>query len=611
MKGVQSTEFSQEEVVAKDNHRRNQQCQLVCLIDVIGYLYDGGAENDGAPQQSTASKGDELYLCRLQGHSYHKSRAGYRIELPQPFANTHREELDEADATICISKGYVDGNSHRVVIDEDAAVSMISNRRRLSGHLAPIAGKRNVLAVQLTTSMNEHPELSMVDIQGSIFGTGSRAPGHDFASQYRDCSFGALDFQPATGNNIQNGVTHVRMQKPVAGGEILGSLQDDILEATEERVGSLDQFDHIIYCIPDDALMDGSSKWTAFTYFHSHWSFFQKRRCSAMSVVIHELAHNLGFRHSGFESESYGDESGYLGFTVYKVGSPLKCFNGHKNWISGWFQDRAVHIDPIVESSRLFRLVTFVDYDKPMHQSDVVLIRVGNYYVQYNRAKGINIDTGMNADTVTITYARDHVSDSEAIAGLASGQAQQLSNYKGTGLDLVVEVCEVGTAEGASSVISMARQAIFGETLSPYSPIDYAWVSIYLDDGVQQSRCHQLGRDPTREPSAAPTSASPTLRPTLSPTQLPTLSPTQSPSEPSAFPSSLPSSALPSSPPTVDSPTPAPTDREVIQGGIIEIEWPALERRQKRRQIITVKDMTKLAKRENDSLHRRRRLRGV
>jgi Gametolysin peptidase M11 len=553
----------------------------VCLIDLVGILYDRGDDENNDVAQSTELRADELFLCRLQDDIY-KSRAGYRIELPWNFAHPNHDELATAEAMVCISNGHVDRDSYKIIIEEGAKISLLPKGRRAQSDMAPVVGKRTILAVQLTTTYlldgqtkEEHPGMTKSEIEGSIFGTGLNAPGHDLVSQYRACSFGALDLRPAVGNGIQNGVVQVVMRKPVAGGEILGSLQDDILEAAEEQIGSLEQFDHIIFCIPDEALMDGADKWTAFTYFHSHWSFFQRQRCSAMSVTIHELGHNLGFRHSAFGSEPYGDESGYEGFTVYQTGAPVKCFNGHKNWISGWFQDRQILVDPTLESSRLLRLVTFVDYDKPMHTNDVVLIRVGSHFIQYNRAKGINIDTGMNADTVTITYAKDAASDSQAVAGLTAGQTTRVIDFKGTGYDLVIEVCEFGST-GENSVISMARQAIFGQGTET-SSADYAWVSIYLDDGLQKSKCDRVDQATSEAPSVSPTS-------------LPTTRPPENLSQQSS---------------TTSVQTPWPNGTELTRNWLEE-----QERLQKRPRVITVKDVDKLVKDESDKLHRRRRLKG-
>jgi len=527
-----------------------QACQIVCLIDVIAFLYNERDDEKTDITETSApittavttsldaeQQGDDLYLCRLQSGE-HPSRAGYRIDLPPKFVVENKDELNSARASLCISEGTVDRDTHRVTIGENADLSILKSRRKLQT-LQPIVGTRTILAVQLTTSFisntgnqrQEHPGLSTSEIEGAMFGTGPDAPGHDLVSQYNACSFGALDMRPAVGPGIQNGVATVELRKQVAGDEILGSLQDDILEATEEQIGSLDQFDHIIYCIPDDALMNGAEKWTAFTYFHSRWSFFQRKRCEAMSVTIHELGHYLGFRHSGLGSESYGDESGYLGFTVYKSGGPVKCFNGHKNWVAGWFEDRQYHADPYMTSPILTRLVTFVDYKNPLLDfNDVVLIRVGQYFLQYNRAKGINVDTAMFKDQVSITYARDHESDSEAMGGASVGNSIRLPNYWASGFDLVVEVCQFGSSgrdAGTQTVVSMARQFIFGDT-TVTEPFDFAWVSIYLDDGSQGSQCYLVTdevraaeTETTPQPSLRPTPPPATLSPTVAPTPAP------------------------------------------------------------------------------------------
>ena len=58
----------------------------------------------------------------------------------------------------------------------------------------------------------------------------------------------------------------------------------------------------------------------------------------------------------------------------------------------------------------LIRLVAFVDYDKKLGSDDVVIIKIDNYYIQYNRAKGINADTGLHADLVSVTFAEDSFS---------------------------------------------------------------------------------------------------------------------------------------------------------------------------------------------------------
>lgn len=273
-----------------------------------------------------------------------------------------------------------------------------------------------------------------------------------------------------------------------------------------------------------------------------------------------------------------------MGFTVYQTGAPVKCFNGHKNWVAGWFDDREYRVNPTMESPVLARLVTFVDYNKDLAVDDVVLIRVGPYFLQYNRAKGINADTGMDADRVSITYAPDHLADSENVAGIRAGQRASL-RYRNTGYNLTVEVCEFGSSSGEDATSSLAKQVIFGDNGDDTS-FDYAWVSIHLKNGVQRSQCDQV-RMPqplTLQPTPQPTSSRPSSRPTPSPSLRPTF------------------------PPTVK-----PTSIEIPDINInspAEIDVPQQERVQKRRQIYSIKDLTKLVKSEDGAPMVRRRLKG-
>jgi hypothetical protein len=146
--------------------------------------------------------------------------------------------------------------------------------------------------------------------------------------------------------------------------------------------------------------------------------------------------------------------------------------NAYKHWISGWFQDRAVVIDPSkgpVEK----RLVSFVHYsdDEAMSSDDVVLIRIGNLYLQYNRAKLYNIDADL-PNTVTITYSASDEVVSDRLAALSDGELFEYKNFDGSGQALVVQVCSMVQFESASQ-------------------FDFSIVRLYLDDGVHDwSTCN-------------------------------------------------------------------------------------------------------------------------
>ena len=73
----------------------------------------------------------------------------------------------------------------------------------------------------------------------------------------------------------------------------------------------------------------------------------------------------------------------------------------------------------------------------------------------------------------------------------------------------------------------MARQFIFGDT-TVTEPFDFAWVSIYLDDGSQGSQCYLVTdevraaeTETTPQPSLRPTPPPATLSPTVAPTPAP------------------------------------------------------------------------------------------
>jgi hypothetical protein len=113
------------------------------------------------------------------------------------------------------------------------------------------------------------------------------------------------------------------------------------------------------------------------------------------------------------------------------------------------------------------RLVAFVDYlNQDLQEEDAVLVRVGNLYIQYNRAKGYNAETNANQDKVTITEAEGSDQVSYALAGLSVGESYAYPNFENSAHDLIIEVCAMGELS-----------------------FDYALLSIYSNYGFQTSVC--------------------------------------------------------------------------------------------------------------------------
>jgi hypothetical protein len=188
---------------------------------------------------------------------------------------------------------------------------------------------------------------------------------------------------------------------------------------------------------------------------------------------MHEVGHSFGFRHSGVGESEYSDESGYMGYAVNEFGYPRKAFNPHKHWLSGWFADRAIELNPATQGPVGVNLVTFVDYGNPnMAQEDVVLIRIGSLFVQYSKAKGYNQDLSFEyQDKVIVTQALGDEEISDLKAVLSKGESfVYWDEISAEGL--VIEVCDIGEM-----------------------PFDYAALSIHLDDGSPSACVQGLNAD--------------------------------------------------------------------------------------------------------------------
>jgi hypothetical protein len=154
------------------------------------------------------------------------------------------------------------------------------------------------------------------------------------------------------------------------------------------------------------------------------------------------------------------------------------CFNGHKNWLLGWYDNRKIEVDRRSSGSWSGRLAAFVDY-KSTSPSEYVLIKVGNLHLQYNRKKDFNSGTVEKADQVTVTEGVTSHNTSNSLAGLGFGGSYRYENFNGT-YALLVQICGIYT---------------------DHIP-NYVHVSIYIDL-IQKPRCGEV-------PSASPSLQKPT-----------------------------------------------------------------------------------------------------
>lgn len=156
---------------------------------------------------------------------------------------------------------------------------------------------------------------------------------------------------------------------------------------------------------------------------------------------------------------------------------PSKSFNGANNWQLGWYNDRELEFDPEQGGQKII-LATFVDYGKT-NKSNPVLIKVGNVtFLQYNRAKDFNYQTQEMIDEVTIVQ---QLSNGTSLLGGVNASNSQfaISNFEGSGRDLLVYVCSSGSGNAD----------------------DPDWVSLGI--GFDHDFCNQTAFFSTVEPKSA------------------------------------------------------------------------------------------------------------
>ena len=191
---------------------------------------------------------------------------------------------------------------------------------------------------------------------------------------------------------------------------------------------------------------------------------------------MHELGHNLGYRHSGSSESEYGDDTGFMGGKGVSWQEEVRmCFNAAKSFYSQWYYDRHLTVKPkVLGLAWNGHLVGIDDYvkDRITNDDDQVILRVaGNgetdLFMMFNRAKGINEDVVGFPNMVTIVSQADALSPSTLLAGLKSQNIFRKDNWAGTGFNLIIQDC------------GHKRDAV-----------DFAKVRIYLYNGEEGIACH-------------------------------------------------------------------------------------------------------------------------
>jgi Gametolysin peptidase M11 len=201
---------------------------------------------------------------------------------------------------------------------------------------------------------------------------------------------------------------------------------------------------HIIIVVPD--LFDGYVAAAEIaTRQQNAIAVYNNIHATYLSVLMHETAHNLGLAHAAWQDMEYGDKTGYMGASSAMVGGPLYCFNAANHWQLQWYSNSRLSIDKLDKPMTVI-IPAFVDYLKVRNNAEkYVLVKVGNIYMQYNRAKDYNIGTKEMIDQLVLI--RSGASQTERIAGL------DMSNSVYDDEHISIDVCKVESINGVDQMI--------------------------------------------------------------------------------------------------------------------------------------------------------------
>ena len=405
---------------------------------------------------------EETWVCELSQEDSTRMGVQFVDVVESPAIAAAIESATSGESTLTVTEAFVDTDSPRMYIPENAHISlgnattvetrMQKRRRSLTSTGPSTTGVLKALVIRVIDKKNLQPTISVKKLVDDVF-----EDNVSLSSQTDACSYGKLKIEPFKGNTpsgkqIDNGVVNVKMNYDSNDGS---ALDQAAMRAATDQLGDLNDpmFDLVMFCFPP------GSPFVAFAYPNSKYSFYNDQWCGYVSAQMHEIGHNLGLGHSGeVGADVYGDTTGMMG-SAAGVDDTSRCYNAQKSYQLGWYDDKTDTIDPL-DGAGSYNLILNGISDYKKRSDALIALRLEqtsleqDYYVGFNRATGINKDSGEDRNMVTITRkefgAPDKYGQSSKIAGLNPGDRFVIENFNN---DRDVQIVFVGLENGDAKIL--------------------------------------------------------------------------------------------------------------------------------------------------------------